>query len=176
VQEGGERTIVTVGERLAPTAGDGLDLGPLRGADSVYATACDAALLAIAARSGALLVTTRIGPAQRYADVTGITAAVYSADDPGETRDLPGWSRLAGVTIATEGAAGGHWHEGDGRPQDRGRWGAVAPPGPVRDTYGAGDSFAGGVTFGLAGGDSIPDATAIGARAAAEMLTRVGAP
>ena len=176
VEEGGERTIVTVGERLAPSIDDGLDLAPLRAADGVYATACDPGLLAVAAQTGALLVTTRIGPAQRFATVEGITAAVYSADDPGETRDLPGWSSLAGVMIATDGATGGRWHEGTGRTENRGRWSAAAPPGPIRDTYGAGDSFAGGVTFGLATGGSIADATATGARAAAAALTQVGAP
>jgi ribokinase len=173
---GGERTIVTVGERLAPRRDDGLELGPLRTADAVYATAGDAGLLAIAARTPALVVTTRIGAPAEFASVDGIDVAVFSASDPGETTELDGWADLAAMLVATEGAAGGHWHEGARRPPQRGRWSAAPLPGPARDSFGCGDAFAAGLTFGLAQGGSIAEATAAGARAGAEMLTRVGAP
>jgi ribokinase len=45
----------------------------------------------------------------------------------------------------------------------------------VQDTYGAGDSFAAGLTFGLAQGLSAEGALAIGARCGAEALARRGA-
>jgi ribokinase len=176
LEDGGERTIVTVGERHAPTAADGLDLERLSTADGAYVTAGDAGILAAAARTGAAVVTTRLGEPDRFAGVTGVAAAVFSAGDPGETRTLPGWSRLADVLVATEGGDGGHWTEGTGRPENRGRWAAVVPPGPVRDTYGAGDAFAAGVSYGLAAGGSIAEATATGARCGARLLTRVGGP
>ncbi len=38
------------------------------------------------------------------------------------------------------------------------RFEAVPPPGPIEDTYGAGDSFAATLTFALARGDALPDA------------------
>jgi ribokinase len=101
---------------------------------------------------------------------------VFSADDDAETRALDGWARLVDVLVATQGADGGHWREGDGRPRNRGRWAAATPPGPVRDSYGAGDSFAAGFSFGLAAGGSIADAAATGARCGALLLTRVGGP
>jgi ribokinase len=52
----------------------------------------------------------------------------------------------------------------------------VPPPGPPRDSYGAGDSFAAGFTFGLASGGSVADAAAIGARCGAEAMATVGPP
>ena len=48
-------------------------------------------------------------------------------------------------------------------------------PGPLQDTYGAGDSFAAGLTFGLAQGLSADDALALGARCGAQALARRGA-
>ena len=176
LEDGGERTIVTVGERHAPTLGDTLDLTPLRTADGVYATAADAGLLAEAGRSGSLVVSTRIGPPSAFTSATGIDAVVFSASDAGETGALAGWAQIAGRLVATEGSNGGYWREGDGRVADRGRWPAAPLPGTARDSYGCGDSFAAGFTFGLAGGASVGDAAAIGARCGAAMLTQVGAP
>ncbi len=75
------------------------------------------------------------------------------------------------LQFATEGAAGGRWWG-----TSEGRWAAVPPPGPPRDAYGCGDSFAAGLTFGLAGGSSIADAAALGARCGARCLARAGAP
>lgn len=175
LEDGGERTIVTVGERHAPCLEDGLDLGPLRSADGVYATAADAGLLQAAAGPG-LVVATRIGPPERFAAVHGVAAAVYSNSDPGETTALEGWAAIAALLVATEGAHGGHWREGAGRPSRRGRWSAAPLPGRIRDSYGAGDAFAAGFTFGLAAGGSVADAAATGARCAAKQLTRVGGP
>ncbi len=173
----GERTIVTVGDRYAPRLADGLDLGPLHAADGVYATAADPGLLSEAARSAALVVTTRVGnPRGPDGVMPRVRAAVFSASDAGETRDLEAWARCADLLVATEGADGGHWREGEGRPQSRGRWTVAPLPGEPRDDYGCGDSFAAGVTFGLAQGSTIGEAVAVGARAGAEMLTHVGAP
>jgi ribokinase len=176
LEDGGERTIVTVGERAAPRLTDGLDLGPLREADGVYVTAADPGLLTEAAATGALVVTTRIGPPDAFASVSGVSAAVFSAVDAGETAGLRGWAPIVDLLVATEGADGGHWREGDGRPRNRGRWPSAPPPGRPRDSYGCGDSFAAGFTFGLAAGGTVADAAACGARCGARTLTRVGAP
>jgi ribokinase len=176
LEDGGERTIVTVGERHAPTVGDDLDLRGLRAADGAYVTAADAGLLAEAARSGAAVVTTRLGDPSAFSSVPAVAAAVFSARDAGETQAIDGWARLADLLVATEGADGGHWREGDGRPRNRGRWPAATPPGPIRDSYGAGDAFAAGFSFGLAAGGSVADAVATGARCGAQLLTRVGGP
>jgi ribokinase len=44
------------------------------------------------------------------------------------------------------------------------------------DTYGCGDSFAAGFTYGLAAGMSVADAAHVGAERGAICLTRQGAP
>ena len=75
--------------------------------------------------------------------------------------------------MLTEAEHGGSWRT---RAGDEGSWAAILPPGPIADTYGCGDAFAAGVTFGLSTGASVDEACGIGARWGAEMLTRVGAP
>jgi ribokinase len=45
----------------------------------------------------------------------------------------------------------------------------------VQDTYGAGDSFAAGLTYGLAEGLAVDEAIELGARTGAAALARRGA-
>ena len=78
---------------------------------------------------------------------------VGSGTDPGEHYD---GSLDVGVVCATEGARGG---VANGE-----RYDPAPPPGPLEDTYGAGDSFAAALCFALARGDSLPDALALAAR------------
>ena len=73
--------------------------------------------------------------------------------------------------VETRGARGGAWWG-----ESEGSWEAVPPDGESRDSYGCGDSFAAGFTFGLASRASVSEAAAIGARAGARCLTRAGAP
>ena len=61
------------------------------------------------------------------------------------------------------------------RPTARsGGWAAPPLPGPPVDAYGAGDSFAGGLTYGLAEGHSAEEAVALGARCGAACVTGRG--
>jgi ribokinase len=48
-------------------------------------------------------------------------------------------------------------------------------PGPVGDAYGAGDSFAAGLTYGLGAGMDIADAVRLAARCGATAMTGRGA-
>jgi ribokinase len=168
LEHDGERTIVTVGERLEPHGSDELDWKRLAGADGVYFTAGDAAAAA-RARAARVVVAS---PRGRHAlsDVR-IDAIVFSARD----RDEAQWARQlaehAKLLVETHGPEGGIW-----RGESQGRWEAVKPPGEIRDAYGCGDSFAAGFTFGLATGRSVAEAAAIGAQAGARCLTRPGAP
>ena len=57
----------------------------------------------------------------------------------------------------------------------RGPTGRRPVPGPIADTYGAGDSFAAGLTYALASGEDPEAAIEFAARAASEALTRRGA-
>ena len=65
----------------------------------------------------------------------------------------------------------------DGRDEseDReGHWPAAKLPGEPRDSYGCGDSFAAGLTYGLGAGLAVPDALALAARCGAVCLTGRG--
>ena len=166
----GERTIVTIGERLDPLGSDDLDWEQLDAVAGVYLTAGDHEALR-GARQASILVAS---PRARHAlsgDGPPVDALVFSASD----RDEGVWAeRTADRTrlmVATEGAAGGRWWG-----EAEGRWKAADPPGPAVDSYGCGDSFAAGFTFGLASGMPIEEAAALGARCGARCLTRAGAP
>ena len=73
--------------------------------------------------------------------------------------------------VTTEGRRGGRYVEGD----REGQWEAAPLPGPLADTYGAGDTFAAALALGLGAGRSTDDALAFAARAAAEAMTVPGA-
>jgi ribokinase len=64
------------------------------------------------------------------------------------------------VVVRTRGRDGGSWETSDGR---RGGYEAAVAPGPIVDTYGAGDSFQAGLTFALARGDDVVDALSLAA-------------
>ena len=88
---------------------------------------------------------------------------VHSGKDAGEELD-PGELDPAPKTVVTTlGAKGGRW---DGEAGS-GTWEPLPLPGPRVDAYGAGDSFAAGLTTGLAAGMSMRDAIAARRRAAA---------
>ncbi len=100
-----------------------------------------------------------------------IDALVFSDSDPDESawaRRLTGKARLL---VETRGARGGVWSG-----ESKGSWKAVPPDGPIKDSYGCGDSFAAAFTFALAGGATVAEAAALGAKCGARCLTRVGAP
>jgi len=170
LEEGGERTIITLGERLQPLGADELDWDRLRGADGVYFTAGDSAALDRAQAARVVVASPRARSALEGGGPP-IDALVFSARD----RDESQWARRiahrARLVLATEGAGGGSW-----RGASQGSWPAQPPPGPARDSYGCGDSFAAGFTFGLASGMSVAQAAALGAECGARCLTRPGAP
>jgi ribokinase len=172
LDDGGERTIVTVGERLQPAGDDELDWGRLATIDGVYFTAGDDGALAAARSARTLVVTPRAGDhAAGLSRAPRVDATVFSAHDRDEVRWARDWEAHSRLLVATDGADGGRWWG-----ESSGRWPAASVPGPIKDSYGSGDSFAAGLTFGLASGRSVAEAAAIGARCGAEMLTRVGAP
>ena len=90
-----------------------------------------------------------------------LDALVGSASDAGEALDPAELDPAPRLVVRTEGASGGSWQARDGTS---GRWEAEPPPGPLVDVYGCGDSFAAGLTCGLAAG--LPLAEALRARRA----------
>jgi ribokinase len=169
LEDAGERTIVTVGERLEPTGADRLAWELLERAAGVYFTAGDVAALE-RARAARTLVAT---PRGRSALERGpeIDALVFSRGDRDESEWVRRVRHKARLLVETRGAEGGVWSgESDGS------WNAVAPDGPVKDAYGCGDSFAAAFTFALAGGASVGEAAALGAEWGARSLTHPGSP
>ena len=170
LDDGRERTIVTVGERLHANGDDDLDWGWLEHADGVYLTAGDASAVARSRAARALVATPRVGEPLDEANVT-IDALVFSAADQDESRWVDRLSSNCRLLVATQGGHGGSWWG-----ESEGTWNAVPPPGPIQDSYGCGDSFAAGFTFGLAQGLGPSEAAKIGARCGARLLASVGAP
>lgn len=166
VGEAGERTIFVTGGRLSPTIDDDLPWKDLARCDAVYFIGDDPRTL-IAARAARHLVVSarRLDAAAR----SGVPAdvVVASTGDPAEEVAPGSLPMPPRALVLTEGERGGRIVVGDREI----RWASVAPPGPVVDTYGAGDSFAGGLTVGLAQGRPLEDAVALAARCGASALT-----
>lgn len=169
LERGGERAIVTLGERLAPRGADALPWERIAEAGAVYFTAGDLEALRHARRAPVLVATPRARDA--LAEGPTLDALVYSDTDPDERAWAERLGGRARVFVATQGDAGGHWWG-----ESEGRWDAVAPPGPVMDAYGAGDTFAAVLAHQLGTGASIADAAHVAARWGALATTRRGAP
>src|SRR5215208_3353181 len=163
VDANGERTITTLGDRLAPNAADDLPWSDLDGAAAVYVTAGDPGALRESRRARVLVATSRITDLLEETGVR-LDAVVGSAADPAEAIDPASFARPPRLIVRTESVLGGSYETDDGRT---GRYEAVPPPGPVIDTYGAGDSFAAGLTFALGAGTDTRSALALAARCGA---------
>jgi ribokinase len=168
----GERTIITIGERLDPLGSDALAWERLGSADGVYFTAGDTEALR-RARAAAVVVASPRARTALLQPGPDIDALVFSTHDTNEKEWASRIERRARLQVRTEGAHGGRWWSSN---DSAGRWEAVPPPGRVRDAYGCGDSFAAGFTLALARGASVAEAAAMGAECGALCLTRAGAP
>jgi ribokinase len=167
VDESGERTITTVGEKLRPRGhDDSLPWHELRDADAVFFVAGDVDALVHARRARVLTATARELSTLRRGSVM-LDAVIGSGEDENE-RYRPGdLDPPPELVVTTSGALGG-W------AQPGGPFSAVEPPAPVVDSYGAGDCFAAGLTYGLGVGLPPPDAIAFAAQCGAAALTGRG--
>jgi ribokinase len=170
LDEGGERTITLLSHKLVPRADDALPWDELAGADAVYFTGGDAEAVRRARGAGVLVATARELETLRDAAVQ-LDVLVRSAADaseryrPGELEPVPR------VVVTTEGEDGGTY-EGE---LGSGTFQPGHVEGEVVDAYGAGDSFAAGLTYALGRGDPLEDALAFAADQGAKALTRHGA-
>jgi ribokinase len=170
IDSAGERTITIIGSRLAPEARDPLPWHELADTDAVYITAGDVDALRRARRARVVVATARILPLLREAHIE-LDAIVGSASDPAEAfaeGDLDPPPRLV---VRTAGAGGGTFSV---RGQSPTEYESVPPPGPEVDRYGAGDSFAGGLTYALAAGLEPGDAVHVAAQCGAAVVTGRG--
>ena len=170
VDDAGERTIVTLGPRLEPKGNDAepawVQLGEM---DAVYFTAGDVAALRAARAARVLVASPRAGEA--LGEGVALDALVLSGEDAIERRMATRAQVQAELVVFTEGARGGSYRERSG---GSGTWTAAQLPATPADSYGCGDSFAAGLTYGLAAGMGVPAALALAARCGAVCLTGHG--
>lgn len=171
VDDGGERTITTIGSRLEPHAADPLPWHELDDVDGVYFTAGDPAALREARRARALVATARVLPTLAAAGVE-IDALVHSGSDENERYRIGQLQPPPRLVATTEGGKGGRFVAGE----REGRWEPAPLPGALVDVYGAGDCFAAGLAFALGEGRAVEDALARAAESAARAMTRPGSP
>jgi ribokinase len=165
----GERTITVIGDRMGPRGDEPLGWDDVD-FDAIYFTAGDVGAARAARRANVLTATARALATLREASIP-LDALVRSALDAGERYEDGDLTPAPDLVVATERGAGGRWEQRDGTG---GRYEAVAPPGPVRDTYGCGDAFAGGLTAGLAASLDVGAALDLGARCGAWVASLDG--
>jgi ribokinase len=170
IDASGERAITVLGSRVGPAREDDLDWDELRAADGVYFTAGDPGAVRAARAARRLVASVRARDALSQAGVE-LDALVSSAKDEGE-RYIPGEIEPPPrAVVRTAGAAGGSLLAADGREL---RWEAAPLSGPPVDSYGAGDSFAAGLTYALADGRPPAEALAFAARCGAASMAGRG--
>jgi ribokinase len=167
----GERTITVIGERMGPRRGDDLPWEELEEGDGVYFVSGDAGAVRAARAARVLVATARSLDVLKEAGVR-LDALVRSRSDRGERYRKGDLDPPPRLEVATDGERGGIYSVEGGPTRS---YEAAPVPGRVRDTYGAGDGFAAGLTFALAQGLTDEDALALAARCGAEALARKGA-
>jgi ribokinase len=141
----GRRTIIVTGGPLQPTATDPLPWSTLADCDAVYFTGADPESLRLARRAHLLVVTARRSAALQAAGIAP-DVIVGSLSDPRENAPLDAYEPRPGALVLTDGPRAIQVITAQGSTL------VDAPPSPasVVGDYGAGDSFAGALTFFLA--------------------------
>jgi ribokinase len=167
IDDRGERTITTVGTKLRPRGNDDrLPWHELAEADAVVFVAGDEDAALRARRGRVLTATSRELDVLRRAAVV-LEALVGSGEDAAERFRAGDLDPPPSLVVTTSGALGGWMQPG-------GPFTSPPPPGPIEDTYGAGDCFLAGLAFALASGLADADAVAFAARCGAAALTGRG--
>ncbi len=177
LDDAGERTITVLGERIVPVAGDPLPWAQLGELDGIYLTGGDAGAVR-AARAARILVATPRALTALAGSGVAVDVLVGSATDPGEVYGPGMLDPEPRVLVRTRGGAGGEWEVAGPQPpaawvpsgRTAGTWAPTPLPGEPVDAYGCGDSFAAGLTYGLAAGMGLEEAIDLGARCGAACL------
>jgi ribokinase len=171
VDDDGERTITVIGDRMVPHGDDELAWDSLAGVDALYFTGGDAAALRASRAARVLVATPRAAATLQEARVQ-LDALVHSGTDAGEQLDPGSLDPPPRLVVSTLGGEGGRWEAAEGRT---GTWKAAELEGPRVNAYGAGDSFAAGLTYGLAACANVDEAVQLAARCGAAKLGGHGA-
>jgi ribokinase len=148
-----ERTILVVGRPLHPRIDDALPWDVLASCDAAYFTGEDPETLR-AARSAKVLVATARRRASILASGVRCDVIVGSSRDPRESSTMADYPVAPGALVMTDGARGGRVETGDGTS----RFEPTPPTSPIVGSYGAGDTFAGALTWYVARGVPIVEA------------------
>lgn len=159
-----------MGERIGPHADDPLPWAELADFDAIYFTAGDPPALRAARAASTLVASVRAIETLAEAGVQ-LDALVSSAEDEGERYRVGDIDPPPLLVVRTAGPGGGSLTTADGYES---RWEATPRPGPPVDAYGAGDSFAACLTYGLGEGRPPRDALTLAARCGAASVTRRG--
>lgn len=159
-----ERTIIVIGERHVAHASDPLPWDELARCDAVYLTGGDAGAVRAARAARVVVATSRVLPLLREAAIE-LDALVGSANDPAERYADGDLDPAPHLVVRTDGARGGTYTV-DGATHAY----AAVPARVAGDTYGAGDTFAAALTYGLGAGRAPADAIAFAAARAVEVL------
>jgi ribokinase len=170
VDDAGERTITVLGAREVPRASDPLPWDELASYDCVYLTGADADAIRAARRAKVLVATSRILPLLAESGIE-LDALVGSGSDPSERYRAGDLNPVPRAVVMTAGARGGTIQL---RDKEAETFAAAALPGPLGDAYGAGDSFAAGLTYGLGAGMEVAEAVELAARCGAHCMTGRG--
>ncbi|HVF77381.1 MAG TPA: PfkB family carbohydrate kinase [Solirubrobacteraceae bacterium] len=164
LDDGGERTITVLGERIVPWRSDPLPWDDLAQLDAIYLTGGDPEAVRAARAARVLVATPRAHEALAGSGIQ-LDVLVRSATDPGEAYEPGTLDPAPRFVVGTRGGLGGSW-----TGETSGTWQATPLPGPAVDSYGCGDSFAAALAFGLGAGMALPEAIELGARCGAACL------
>ncbi len=148
----GKRTIVVTGAPLQAAATDALPWSVLRDCDAAYFTGADPQSLVLARGARVLIATARRGPVLRAAAVRA-DVVVGSVSDPRENAPFAAYDPAPSALVLTDGPRAIRIVQGAVSTE-------VVPMAVshVVGDYGAGDSFAGALTYFLAGGLTVTEA------------------
>ncbi len=167
VGSNGDRAITVIGERIQIEKSDPLPWDLLKDFDGIFLTAADVETIQLCRQSKVLCATPRLKAKYLNQANIKLDALIGSNLDYEEKEETRKVLIKPKVTILTEGALGGEVKPGD-------RFQALRLSTKEIDSYGCGDSFAAGVTTGLAGNLELQDAIKLGARCGANCATIFG--
>ena len=167
VDNKGERSITIIGKRLEPKYSDDLPWETIKDFDGVFITAADYLTIRNCRQAKKLIATPRVN--LRTLDKANIQldALIGSGIDPDEKIPLNKFRPNTKLIILTKGAEGGSYYPGRS-------YKGIKLKSPVIDSYGCGDSFASGVTAGIAAGWSNEQAIELGAKCGGLCATFFG--
>ncbi len=167
VDSRGERAITVIGERLQPESKDNLPWNLLNNFDGVFITATDSKGIERCKGAKTIVATPRLKSENLNNANLVLDALIGSSLDPYEELEMKKLTQQPKFLIKTQGERGGTITPG-------GNYEAIKISAPTKDSYGCGDSFAAGVTVGLAAGWSIEKAVNLGAKCGAICATCFG--